>query len=79
MNSSGKVYITRSSAFLPNAPVDNDNIENVLGMVGGRPSRARRIVLRNNGIRERYYAIDPASWRRRPTTTPNSRPKPFAA
>jgi len=61
MNSSGKVYITRSSAFLPNAPVDNENIENVLGMVGGRPSRARRIVLRNNGIRERYYAIDPAT------------------
>lgn len=61
MNSSGKVYITRSAAFLPNAPVDNDNIENVLGMVGGRPSRARRIVLRNNGIRLRHYAIDPAS------------------
>ncbi|RIX49461.1 MAG: StlD/DarB family beta-ketosynthase [Rhodocyclales bacterium GT-UBC] len=61
MNSSGKVYITGTSAFLPNAPVSNDNIENVLGMVGGKPSRARRIVLRNNGIRERYYAIDPAS------------------
>lgn len=61
MNSSGKVYITRSSVFLPNAPVDNDNIEKVLGMVGGRPSRARRIVLRNNGIRLRHYAIDPAS------------------
>jgi 3-oxoacyl-[acyl-carrier-protein] synthase-3 len=61
MNSSSKVYITGTSAFLPNAPVSNDNIENVLGMVGGKPSRARRIVLRNNGIRERYYAIDPAS------------------
>ncbi len=61
MNSSGKVYITGTSAFLPNGPVSNDNIENVLGMVGGKPSRARRIVLRNNGIRERYYAIDPAT------------------
>ena len=30
-------------------------------MVGGRPSRARRITLRNNGIRSRYYAIDPVS------------------
>ncbi len=59
MNSSGKVYITGTSAFLPNAPVDNDNIEDVLGMVGGKPSRARRVVLRNNGIRQRYYAIDP--------------------
>lgn len=61
MNSSGKVYITRSSVFLPNAPVNNENIENVLGMVGGRPSRARRIVLRNNGIRQRHYAIDPGT------------------
>jgi 3-oxoacyl-[acyl-carrier-protein] synthase-3 len=61
MNSSGKVYITGTSAFVPNAPVANDAIENVLGMIGGKPSRARRIVLRNNGIRERHYAIDPAT------------------
>jgi len=61
MNSSGKVYITGTSAVLPNAPVDNDGIEGVLGMIAGKPSRARRIVLRNNGIRQRHYAIDPAS------------------
>ena len=61
MHSSGKVYITKTSAFLPNAPVSNDDIESVLGMVAGRPSRARRIVLRNNGIRQRYYAIDPVT------------------
>ncbi len=58
MNSS-KVYITGVAAFLPNAPVGNDAIEDVLGLIGGRPSRARRIVLRNNGIRQRHYAIDP--------------------
>lgn len=61
MHSSGAVFITGISAFLPNAPVGNDEIENVLGMVGGRPSRARRIVLRSNGIRQRHYAIDPAT------------------
>lgn len=61
MHSSGKAYITGTSAFLPNAPVLNDDIESVLGMIAGKPSRARRIVLRNNGIRERYYAIDPVS------------------
>jgi 3-oxoacyl-[acyl-carrier-protein] synthase-3 len=61
MTSSGKAYITGTSAFLPNAPVDNEAIENVLGMIAGKPSRARRIVLRNNGIRERYYALDPAT------------------
>jgi len=61
MNTSGKVYITGTSTFLPNAPVDNEAIENVLGMIGGKPSRARRIVLRSNGIRQRHYAIDPVS------------------
>ncbi len=61
MTCSGKAYITGTSAFLPNAPVRNDEIESILGMIGGKPSRVRRIVLRNNGIRERYYAIDPAS------------------
>ena len=61
MNSSGKVYITDTSAFLPNAPVDNESIENLLGLIADKPSRARRIVLRNNGIRQRYYAIDPAT------------------
>jgi 3-oxoacyl-[acyl-carrier-protein] synthase-3 len=55
------VYITRTAVALPNAPVSNDQIEAVLGQVGGRPSRARAIVLRNNGIQQRYYAIDPAT------------------
>ncbi len=54
-------YITRSSVFLPNSPVENDRVEAVLGQVGGRPSRVRRVVQRNNGIRQRYYAIDPAT------------------
>jgi 3-oxoacyl-[acyl-carrier-protein] synthase-3 len=53
------VYITDISVFLPNAPVDNDNMERVLGQVGSRPSRARRLILRSNGIRSRHYAIDP--------------------
>ncbi len=53
------VYITELAGFLPNAPVENDQMEQLLGMVGGKPSRARRIMLRNNGIRTRYYAIDP--------------------
>jgi 3-oxoacyl-[acyl-carrier-protein] synthase III len=55
------VYITRSAAALPNAPVENDAVEAILGQVGERPSRARRIVQRNNGIRRRYYAVDPAT------------------
>ena len=55
------VYITRTGAFLPLEPVSNDEMESVLGAVGGKPSKARRVVLRSNGIRHRHYAIDPAT------------------
>ena len=54
-------YITRTSVCLPNAPVDSDATESILGQVGGRPSRARRVIQRSNGIRHRYYVIDPAT------------------
>jgi 3-oxoacyl-[acyl-carrier-protein] synthase III len=56
-----EVYLTRIASCLPLEPVGNDEMETVLGMVGGRPSRARRMVLRNNGIQHRHYAIDPAT------------------
>ena len=55
---SKEVYITRLSKFLPNNPVSNDEMEGLLGMIDGKPSRGRRIVLRNNGIKTRYYALD---------------------
>lgn len=58
-----EAYITDIAAFLPNEPVDNQNIEKVLGMVQQTSSRTRGIILRNNKIRERYYAIDPATGR----------------
>jgi 3-oxoacyl-[acyl-carrier-protein] synthase-3 len=54
-------FITATAAALPNAPVGNEAIEAVLGRIGGRPSRARGIVLRQNGIKSRHYAIDPAT------------------
>lgn len=52
------VFITRAARFLPNEPVGNDDMETYLGMVDGKPSRARNIVLRRNGIKQRYYALD---------------------
>jgi 3-oxoacyl-[acyl-carrier-protein] synthase-3 len=54
-------YITRTSICLPNAPVENDGMELILGQVGERPSRARRMIQGKNGIRRRYYVIDPAT------------------
>ncbi|PCH61489.1 MAG: hypothetical protein COC05_00750 [Gammaproteobacteria bacterium] len=52
-------YITNIASFLPNQPIANDEMESVLGMINGKPSRARRTILRSNGIKSRYYAIDP--------------------
>lgn len=54
-----KVYINDIQAFLPNDAVDNKEIENVLGQVGSRPSRAKKLILRSNKIKQRYYAINP--------------------
>ncbi len=53
------VYINRVSAYLPHEPVGNELMELRLGVVGDKPSRARKLVLRSNGIKQRYYAIDP--------------------
>jgi 3-oxoacyl-[acyl-carrier-protein] synthase III len=53
-----EVFLTRTGAYLPFEPVGNEEIEGVLGRVGGKESRARRIVLRSNGIQSRHYAID---------------------
>ncbi len=52
------VYITRIAKFLPNKPIDNDQMEEKLGIINGKESKARRVVLRNNQIKTRYYAID---------------------
>ncbi|WP_223032178.1 beta-ketoacyl-ACP synthase III [Hanstruepera marina] len=53
-----EVYITKISKFLPNRPISNDEMEEKLGVINGKSSKGRRIVLRNNQIKTRYYAID---------------------
>lgn len=52
-----EVYITRLAKYLPYEPVSNDEMESVLGMVDGKPSKVRALILRNNGIKTRYYAF----------------------
>lgn len=51
-------YITHLATYMPNDPVTNDRMEDLLGQVGSRPSRARKIILRSNGITQRHYALD---------------------
>jgi 3-oxoacyl-[acyl-carrier-protein] synthase-3 len=52
------VYITGAGKCLPNAPVNNDQIEDRLGKIHGKPSRVRERILKSNGIQTRYYALD---------------------
>lgn len=52
------VYITNLASFLPNEAVKNDEIEDVLGCINNTKSRVKAMILRNNGIKSRYYAID---------------------
>ena len=53
-----EVFINDIAAFLPNEPVSNDEIEQVLGKIHNIPSRIKNRVLKSNGIEKRYYAID---------------------
>lgn len=55
---SSKVYINKVEKFLPNNPVSNDEMEDILGKINHTPSKSRRLILRNNGIQTRYYALD---------------------
>lgn len=52
------VFITKASTYLPNEPVSNEEMESYLGMVNNTPSKARALILRNNKITTRYYALD---------------------
>lgn len=51
-------YVTSTGSFLPGPPLTNDEIEPILGLVEGRPSRLKRRILKANGIVTRHYAID---------------------
>lgn len=51
-------YVTSTGSFLPGPPIDNTEIEDVLGYVEGKPSRLKARILKSNGIQTRHYAID---------------------
>ncbi len=52
------VYINALGTFLPGPPVPNDEIEEYLGRIHHKESRARQRILKQNGILTRHYAID---------------------
>lgn len=53
-----EVYITKAGKYLPNDPISNEEMEGYLGLINEVASKARRIILRNNKITNRYYALD---------------------
>lgn len=52
------VFITSSGSFLPGPAINNEQIEPLLGLVNGKPSRLKRRILQSNGIHTRHYAMD---------------------
>ena len=55
---SDNVYINRFSAFFPNEPVENEAMEQYIGLVNAKSSLAKRLILGKNGIKNRYYALN---------------------
>jgi 3-oxoacyl-[acyl-carrier-protein] synthase-3 len=53
-----EVYIINTASYFPNNPVSNEEMEEYLGLINKNPSKSKRIVLRNNGIKRRFYALD---------------------
>jgi len=53
-----EVYITSSGTFLPNKAVSNEEMEDFLGRINNKNSRAKERVLKQNGIKTRYYALN---------------------
>lgn len=52
------VFIEKVSSFLPNNPIGNEEMEEYLGLIEGKPSRVKNLVLKQNGIQRRYYALN---------------------
>ncbi|MES2588081.1 MAG: beta-ketoacyl-ACP synthase III [Bacteroidota bacterium] len=53
-----KVFITSSGVFLPNKAISNDEMENYLGKINGKSSSVKERILKQNGIKTRYYALN---------------------
>ena len=55
--SAKQVYIIKTASFFPNEPILNDEMEEYLGLINEKNSKSKRIVLRSNGIKRRFYAL----------------------
>jgi len=53
-----QVYLTKTSAFLPGNPVDNNEMDQYIGPINRISGRIKNRILAENGIQSRHYAID---------------------
>lgn len=53
-----RVYLQSAGTFLPGAPVNNAQMDDYIAPLNRLSQRIKRRILAENGIRERYYAID---------------------
>lgn len=53
-----KVYITSLGVYLPNNPISNNEMEDYLGKINGKKSLLKERILKQNGIKQRYYALN---------------------
>lgn len=53
-----EVYINSTGHYLPGDAVNNEEIEDVLGLINGKKSRLKNKILTSNGILTRHYAIN---------------------
>ena len=53
-----RVYLQSAGYFMPGAPVSNEQMDAYIAPLNRMSTRIQRRILAENGIRERYYAID---------------------
>ena len=53
-----RVYLQSAGYFMPGAPVTNEQMDAYIAPLNRMSSRIQRRILTENGIKQRYYAID---------------------
>ncbi len=54
-----RVFLQQASYFLPGEPVDNAHMDDFIAPLNRISGRIKQRILAENGIKQRYYAIDP--------------------
>ena len=52
------VFITQTASFLPGDAVDNEEMDSYIGSINKTSNRMKALILAENGIQKRHYAID---------------------